>query len=234
MGFSTFGVPHLLCLLGEAKIRACKAAWYAKWFVHRALRPEEYGGLVQMVATGKANYRLHADILNSAALAATVSSNNGTYLLPQAFPEGSPQHPSFPQGHATMAGACATILKAAFDGSIPLNTLGDRRIVTASADGLSLADYTGSDANQITVNGEINKLASNIGQAREQHHDLVRRFQRRVSAPTSPQGARKLARVEVDRSFGVDRVQMQMVEFRGRQHLGASLQRIWSTMRRTR
>jgi membrane-associated phospholipid phosphatase len=167
VGFSTFGVPHLLCLLGEAKIRACKAAWYAKWFVHRALRPEEYGGLVQMVATGKANYRLHADILNSAALAATVSSNNGTYLLPQAFPEGSPQHPSFPQGHATMAGACATILKAAFDGSIPLNTLGDRRIVTASADGLSLADYTGSDANQITVNGEINKLASNIGQARD-------------------------------------------------------------------
>jgi hypothetical protein len=119
-----------------------------------------------MTATGKAHYPLHTDILNSAALAATVSSNYGKYFLPQAFPEGSPQHPSYPQGHATMAGACATILKAAFDGSVPFKTLGDRRIVRASADGLSLIDYTGSDANQITVNGEINKLASNIGHAR--------------------------------------------------------------------
>jgi hypothetical protein len=66
-----------------------------------------------------------------------------------------------------MAGACATILKAAFDGSVAFNTLGDKRIVTASADGLSLVDYTGSDASQVTVDGEIEKLASNIGQARD-------------------------------------------------------------------
>jgi membrane-associated phospholipid phosphatase len=165
-GFATFGVPHFLCLLGEAKQRACKAAWYSKWFVHRALRPEAYGGLVHMTATKQAKYALPGDILNSAALA-TVLSNNGTFFLPQAFPEGSPQHPSYPQGHATMAGACATILKAAFDGSVAFNTLGDKRIVTASADGLSLVDYTGSDASQITVNGEIEKLASNIGQARD-------------------------------------------------------------------
>ena len=66
-----------------------------------------------------------------------------------------------------MAGACATILKAAFDGSVSFDTLGDKRIVTASADGLSLVDYTGSDASQVTVNGEIEKLASNIGQARD-------------------------------------------------------------------
>jgi hypothetical protein len=47
------------------------------------------------------------------------------------------------------------------------NTLKNGNIETASEkDGLSLVPYTGSDANQITVNGEINKLASNIGQAR--------------------------------------------------------------------
>jgi hypothetical protein len=39
--------------------------------------------------------------------------------------------------------------------------------VTASPDGTALVPYTGSDAGQITVNGEINKLASNIGQARD-------------------------------------------------------------------
>ena len=165
-GFATFGVPHFLCLLGETKQRACKAAWYSKWFVHRALRPEAYGGLVHMTATKKAQYALAGDIFNSRALAMAFS-NNGTFFLPQAFPEGCPQHPSYPQGHATMAGACATILKAAFDGSVAFNTLGDQRIVTASADGLSLVDYTGADAGQITVNDEIEKLASNIGQARD-------------------------------------------------------------------
>ena len=36
---------------------------------------------------------------------------HGTYLLPLAFPEGSPIHPSYGAGHATVAGACVTILK---------------------------------------------------------------------------------------------------------------------------
>jgi hypothetical protein len=166
-GFATFGVPHFLGLLGEAKQRACKAVWYAKWFVHRALRPEAYGGLVHMTVTRKMHYPLSADILKSAALP-KVHSTYGTYFLPQAFPEGSPQHPSYAQGHGSMAGACATILKAAFDGSVQFNTLKHSNIETASkGDGRSLVPYTGADANEITVNGEINKLASNIGQARD-------------------------------------------------------------------
>src|SRR5208337_1238264 len=31
-----------------------------------------------------------------------------------------------------------------------------------SADGLSLVDYTGSDADELTVNGELNKLGHNV------------------------------------------------------------------------
>jgi len=175
--FGTFGVPFFLGLMGEVATRAFKAVWYAKWFVHRALRPEAFGGLVHWTKTGKAAYPLHTDVLSSNATA-RVFSKYGTYLLPQAFPEGSPQHPSYAQGHATMAGACATILKAAVDGSVPYQSLpneitltgpvfaGSTTIVAASSDGLSLVPYTGSDADQITVNGEINKLASNIGMAR--------------------------------------------------------------------
>jgi hypothetical protein len=164
--FATFGVPHFLGLLGEAKQRACKDVWYQKWFVHRTLRPEAYGGLVHMTMTGQANYPLNREVLNSRALANTFSKH-GTYLLPQAFPEGSPQHPSYAQGHGSMAGACATILKAAFNGSTPFASLTGGSIVTASDDGLTLAPYTGTDAAQMTVNGEINKLASNIGVARD-------------------------------------------------------------------
>ena len=111
------------------------------------LRPEAFGGSVHMTASGQAHYPLNADVLGSTALH-TVFSKSDTYFLPQAFPEGSPQHPSYTQGHATMAGACATILKAAFDGRVQFNTLPDGTIVRANENGHSLVSYTGSDANQ--------------------------------------------------------------------------------------
>jgi membrane-associated phospholipid phosphatase len=177
--FGTFGLPFFLGMIGEAASRAFKAAWYAKWFVHRALRPDEFGGLVHWTKTGQRTYPLDPDILNSDALTKIFQYNkalnnqkglpdSGTYLLPQAYPEAGPQHPSYPSGHATMAGACATILKAAFDGSVPFSALanGQMTIAVASADGLTLSDYNGSDAGQITIEGEINKLASNIAQGR--------------------------------------------------------------------
>jgi hypothetical protein len=163
--FATFGGPHFLTLLAEAANRALKAVWYAKWFVHRTLRPEDYGGLVHVHKTGQASYPLHTDVLKSNALARTLAQY-GTYFLAQAYPEGCPQHPSYAQGHGSVAGACATILKVAIDGDVQFNTLTGGTIQMASEDGLSLVPYAGSDANQINVTGEINKLASNVGVAR--------------------------------------------------------------------
>jgi hypothetical protein len=161
--FATFGEPHFLTMHGEFALRALKAVWYAKWFVHRTLRPEAYGGLVQMTKTRQASYPIHDNTLNSRALDQTYAKF-GSYFLSSAYPEGCPLHPSYPQAHACVAGACATFLKAAFDGRVQFNTL--RPVQIASEDGLSLIPYTESDANLITVNGEINKLASNIGMAR--------------------------------------------------------------------
>jgi membrane-associated phospholipid phosphatase len=170
--FGTFGVPFFLGLIGEAAARAFKAAWYAKWFVHRALRPDQYGGLVhwRKTKTGQKSYSIHPDILNSPvldkiyqyskALNANNGLNGGTYLLPQAYPEAGPQHPSYPSGHATMAGACATILKAAFDGGAAFADLIDNTVVAASVDG-SPPVSVGKDPG-LTIGGEIDKLASNI------------------------------------------------------------------------
>jgi len=118
-----------------------------------------------MVKTGQADYPLHRDVLNSRALAETFAKQ-GSYFHPQAYPEGCPQHPSYAQGHGSIVGACATILKAAFNGNSSFQTLNNGNIQTASDDGLSLISYEGSDASQVTINGEINKLASNIGLAR--------------------------------------------------------------------
>jgi membrane-associated phospholipid phosphatase len=164
-GFGTFGFPFFLGMIGECSRRAFEAAWYQKWFVHRNLRPEEFGGLVHRTITQQASYPLHHDVLNSAAVKETFS-RFGSYLLPQAFPEGCPQFPAYPSGHATMAGACATLLKATFDGSVPFASLTNGKIVTASSDGPSLVPYTAADVGQLTLNGEINKLASNIAIAR--------------------------------------------------------------------
>jgi hypothetical protein len=90
-----------------------------------------------------------------------VFNRNGTYFLPMAFPEGCPQHPSYGAGHATVAGACSTIVKAFFDESwvVP-------NPVLASDDGLSLVPYLGSDAGQITLGGEMNKIAANVAVGR--------------------------------------------------------------------
>lgn len=44
-----------------------------------------------------------------------LGSEDFNALLPMAFPEGSPMHPCYGAGHATVAGACVTILKAFFE-----------------------------------------------------------------------------------------------------------------------
>ena len=164
-GFGTFGTPHLKALVAEVSQRALKAVWYQKWFVHRHLRPEAFGGLVHMAKTGQAHYPMHSDVMNSQAVA-RMFADHGTYFLAHAFPEGCPQHPSYGQGHATVAGACATIVKAWFNDLTQLTSIPGFEVVQASEDGLSLAPYQGSDGNQLTVGGEMNKLAANIGLGR--------------------------------------------------------------------
>jgi hypothetical protein len=160
-GVQTFGPQHILDLLGEVSNRALKAMWYQKWFVHRALRPEAYGGLVHNTITGVANYPIHRDVLNSQGAAQTFTKH-GSYLLPAAYPEGSPQHPSYAEGHGVIAGACVTALKAFFNESFVIPGP-----MVASDDGQSLLPYTGSDAGQITVGGELNKLANNVALGRD-------------------------------------------------------------------
>jgi hypothetical protein len=93
-------------------------------------------------------------VLNSEALKNS-HKRNGSYLLSQAFPEGSPTHPAYPTGHGTVAGACITVLKFFLDGDASFTYR-----VAPSSDGLSLDPYNGPGP--LTVNGELHKLAHNI------------------------------------------------------------------------
>jgi membrane-associated phospholipid phosphatase len=157
VGFATFGGPHILALLTEVSTRALKAVWFNKWLVHRRLRPEEFGGRVEVVRRKLERYPIHADLFRSCALDQLLSKF-GSYLLPMAFPEGSPLHTSYGSGHATVAGACITILKAWFDESAIIPDP-----VVPNNDGSGLIPYEGPD---LTVGGELNKIASNIAQGR--------------------------------------------------------------------
>jgi hypothetical protein len=158
-GFCTFGGPDFAACLGTVATRSLQRVWWQKWLIHLTHRPEAGGGVAQQILSGnqsKIQAHLSSNFLNSQAVAQSFSQN-GTYLLSQAFPEGSPTHPSYPTGHGTVAGACITMLKFFFDENFVI----PNPMVPAS-DGLSLVPYTGTDAGQITVGVELNKLARNV------------------------------------------------------------------------
>src|SRR5207302_7908159 len=63
-----------------------------------------------------------------------------------------------PTGHGTVGGACITVLKFFYncDVAFPLPAK------VALNNGSALQNYTGGDAAQMTVSGELHKLAHNI------------------------------------------------------------------------
>jgi hypothetical protein len=197
-GFGTFGAPHLLSLVSEVASRALKVVWRQKWQVHRRLRPEAYGGMLHVqeigvggrkqpfglargVFPGELLLRIRAH--NAAQNAVHGRAPGETLLLPMAFSSGCPIHPSYGAGHATVAGACVTILKAWFDEDqkmVDLLARRPRHPVFRGDDAHAARpvkpDAAGSDilpelsavegANDLTVGGELNKLASNVAMGR--------------------------------------------------------------------
>jgi hypothetical protein len=158
-GFGTFGQPDFAAMVAAMAGFALNCVWYHKWYVHLRHRPESGGAIVRQILTGHGGTldgRVNDNVLNSTAVQRSFS-RYGDYFLSQGFPEGSPTHPAYPTGHGAVAGACITILKFFFDGNFVIPNP-----VVPSSDGLSLLPYTGGDAGQMTVNGELNKLAHNI------------------------------------------------------------------------
>lgn len=164
-GFVDYGKMGVMSLLGGIVQSHLHAAWYHKWRVHRRPRPEAFGGRVSRIVDGhhhihgqhaRDRYPIHEQLLSSQALVGT-RDEYGTGLLPQAYPEGCPTHPSYPAGHAVTAGSCGTILKAYFDEETQFPDP-----VKPTADGREL---TAIDAD-LTVGDEINKLVANMSYAR--------------------------------------------------------------------
>src|SRR5262249_28951742 len=136
-GDISFGSKNLLSLLAQASLLGQKTSYYQKWQVHRRGRPEAFGARIDVHLSGRKSYDLHSAILESDGLART-KARFRAWLLPQAYPEGCPPHPSYPAAHAVNSGACATVLKAFFDEG---HVIADP--VEASADGVRLQRWRG-------------------------------------------------------------------------------------------
>ena len=186
-GFAHFGGPHVLSLVTEVATRALKAVRFQKFNVHRRCRPEVLAARIykandltemspELVAMKAVLDTTGIDLLQDVRDHNLVQNGtDATELLPMAFCEGSPMHPAYGAGHATVAGACVTILKAFFDHEHHLNIVPDSEItgslassyygyVTTQMSGNTVVpvyDQQGNPA-QLTVEGELNKLASNI------------------------------------------------------------------------
>ena len=210
-GFALYGGPHILTLVTEVATRALKAVRFQKFNNHIRLRPEALAARIELLRvsskkdlppalfsdigkfqkafnkqTKLLNKNKQANVKGTLDAVEALPGNN--YFLPMAFAEGSPMHPAYGAGHATVAGACVTILKAFFDTSAVLAKkdgkvafkrfetddariafrapdLPQKEIKKKETDGKQetieeLIPFTPDKF--LTLEGELNKLAANI------------------------------------------------------------------------
>ncbi|NEQ51203.1 MAG: phosphatidic acid phosphatase, partial [Leptolyngbya sp. SIO3F4] len=179
--FGSLGGPDISIQAGLAGVYGLKHAWFQKWCVHRRLRPEVYAQRLELFRCGTLGnspndpfndekfislFGKGADVWKKTAVLDYIfehnkqqnvaykrGDQNGSWLLPMAFPEGSPTHPAYPGGHSVFIAAAATVAKAFFaDGEFP-----HPQMPTDGGQGLN--DWQGE---KLTIHGELNKLIANV------------------------------------------------------------------------
>ena len=172
------GGPDVLGAVAGVAVGALRMSWHQKWDVSMHIRPEVMAHRLKL-AQSNASVRdktpglqsmvnLANDKMSNILNKVKASTPNESILLPLMFEEGSPTHPSFPAGHAAVAGACCTVLKAMLkthertSQGRYISRMWPQAVKIGSIDGMTLEDYTGSDTPTMTVAGELNKLASNV------------------------------------------------------------------------
>ena len=184
-GFALFGGPHILTLVTEVATRALKAVRYQKFNNHLRLRPEVLAARIYKADEIAESYPRSGHLFQQMrrSIQGTVNAigkKNGkdkdgkdVSLLPMAFPEGSPMHPSYGAGHAVVAGACVTILKAFFDtGTVLVEDENGNAVFKRRGNEDEPVAYIPDDNGEkleshkpefpLTLKGELNKLAANI------------------------------------------------------------------------
>jgi membrane-associated phospholipid phosphatase len=167
--FVNLGPVDLYNLMTKATKLAMNATWVWKWTQLRP-RPEEMAYQVHLEKTysssqlNGSSINFPSELINSPILNEIAAKNNGKYMMPLAYSQGSPFHPSYPGGHATIAGAMVAIMKAWFncDSLIPA--------VVPDLNGENLVLYRlESQPNEVQflrIEDELNKIATNCSHSR--------------------------------------------------------------------
>lgn len=153
------GAAQISTAVGAVAANALSATWVQKWRHHMRLRPEAMAAQVEKGYSG-----LHANLTGSATVTAISTANSGTKYLPMIYAEGSPMHPSYPAGHAVIAGACTTLLKL-FYADANWTTLDSN--IYHSINGTDRVDGSSVGSGTLTIHGELNKIAANIARGRD-------------------------------------------------------------------
>jgi len=161
------GFVDCMSSLADVSLAALRVAWHSKYNVGLKLRPEALAHRISMILsnvfTGTEFDTIKNNLTPGQNTLDAVFAQNSNHLLTLMYPEGSPTHPSYPAGHAVVAGACSTILKAFFKThDSTYNPLPWTPPIQHSTNGISKITYNEADSKEITICGEFNKLASNI------------------------------------------------------------------------
>lgn len=181
------GGPSILAAVTDVALGALHATWYQKYGLTLCVRPEV---MAQRIYLSHSNGTLRTNVpklqdvydnSNICNILPLVNADNiahggealggQNYHLNVLYNEGSPTHPSLPAGHAVISGACCTVLKAMITTHDNMGAKlpwvgGSRTALIADATGDNLVSYGGIDVGNMTIVGELNKLASNIAIAR--------------------------------------------------------------------
>lgn len=177
--FMDTGVPDYLTCIGAVTRAALRAAWLTKWQNSLKIRPETTAARLSWYETATDKppelavwAEMFSDDLKTRIKAWTASqgADEGSTFLPLLYDEGSPTHPSFPAGHATVAGACVTIIKAFLHTHGPAPAYAPVKWTAKFGPMQMVSDDTGDLMDTVdsgeTIVGELNKLASNVSLGR--------------------------------------------------------------------
>lgn len=177
--WTSAGKPDVLAAVAHVSLGALRTAWNNKWGCGMKIRPEVMAQRIELALNtpegldvdripGFDDIKTNAELAPLLLDAVNAANGNDSLYLKLLFPEGSSTHPSWPAGHACVAGACVTVLKAmckTHDESY--NRLTWPAVVKHSIDGDTLVDYPVGETTGMTIIGELHKLASNVSLGRD-------------------------------------------------------------------
>ena len=178
--WTSTGVPDILDAVSQVGLGVLRSAWFNKCNISMRIRPEVFAQRINLIKKSMPGFinkipgfnNINNNITKISNILNKIYDNQSNYHLTTLYNEGSLTHPSCPSGHACIAGACVTVLKAMLDThddngtpkswpSCKFNTKsGEISGVCHSIDGNDLEIYNTKE--NLTIVGELNKLASNV------------------------------------------------------------------------